>query len=247
MRSSLLALTVVWLVLAVAGCGSGDEPARPSALPQGSEPVRLDPADFVSQIDNPYWPMAPGSTWVYRETDGEGNEQRVEVTVTDRTKAHPRHRRHGGSRRRHRERPGEGGHLRLVRAGRVGQRLVPRRGHEGVRGREGRQHEGIVEGRQWTAPSRGSSCPRSPEVGLSYRQEYYAGEAEDAAEVLSLDERVDVPYGSFGGVLMTRDYTPLDPAAAERKYYAQGIGPVLVVGLSSGSGREELIRFESGS
>ena len=61
-----------------------DETAPP--LPQGSEPANLDPADFVAVIDNPYWPMAPGSKWVYRETDAEGTEQRVEVTVTDRTK-----------------------------------------------------------------------------------------------------------------------------------------------------------------
>jgi len=54
---------------------------------------------------------------------------------------------------------------------------------------------------------------------------------------------VEVPYGPFDGVLMTRDYTPLDPKAAERKYYAPGVGPVLVVGLAGS--REELIRFES--
>jgi hypothetical protein len=38
--------------------------------------------------------------------------------------------------------------------------------------------------------------PGSPEVGLGYRQEYYAGEAEDAGEILSLDERVKVPFGT---------------------------------------------------
>src|SRR5215208_5706473 len=55
-------------------------------LPQGSEPVKLDPADFTTRIDNPYWPMAPGDKWVYRETDQKGTEYRVEVTVTDHTK-----------------------------------------------------------------------------------------------------------------------------------------------------------------
>src|SRR5918998_1022699 len=60
--------------------------ASASPLPKGSEPVRLDPADFTTSIDNPYWPMAPGDRWVYRETD-EGTELRVEVTVTDETKS----------------------------------------------------------------------------------------------------------------------------------------------------------------
>jgi len=55
-------------------------------LPQGSDPVELTPADFVDTIDNPFWPMAVGNTWTYRETDAEGVEQRVEVTVTEDTK-----------------------------------------------------------------------------------------------------------------------------------------------------------------
>jgi hypothetical protein len=55
-------------------------------MPQGSEPVKLDPADFSVSIDNPYWPMSPGSKWVYRETDSKGTIQKVVVEVTDKTK-----------------------------------------------------------------------------------------------------------------------------------------------------------------
>ena len=59
-----------------AGCGSSDEPASTgaasSALPTGTEPVTLDPAEFTNRIDNPYWPMKPGSRWVYRETEAKG-------------------------------------------------------------------------------------------------------------------------------------------------------------------------------
>ena len=51
-------------------------------LPQGAETVQLDPADFTTRIDNPYWPMRPGSRWVYRETDPDGTRQKVVVTVT---------------------------------------------------------------------------------------------------------------------------------------------------------------------
>jgi hypothetical protein len=54
--------------------------------PQGGEPVHLDPAAFTTKIDNPYWPMAPGSRWVYRETDSEGAKGRIELTIPDRTK-----------------------------------------------------------------------------------------------------------------------------------------------------------------
>ena len=59
----------------------------------------------------------------------------------------------------------------------------------------------------------------NPRVGDSYRQEYYEGEAEDMAEVLSLDasglnDAVSVPYGSFGDVLMTKEWNPLEPASS---------------------------------
>ena len=99
-------------------------------------------------------------------------------------------------------------------------RLVPRREHQGVRG---------------------------PQVGRSYRQEYLEGEAEDAAEIVSLDEQAEVPFGHFQDVLLTKEITPIEPKVLELKLYAPGIGMVLAVGISGGSDREELVRFTPGS
>jgi hypothetical protein len=79
-------------------------------------------------------------------------------------------------------------------------------------------------------------------VGQTYRQEYYKGEAEDQAQVLSVDAKTKVPAGSFDNAVRTKDFTTLDPKAAENKYYAKGVGLVLTVALSSG-GREELQSF----
>lgn len=79
----------------LAGCGDGNGDATPAAgspdaadrgLPQGSEPVTLDPADFTTKIDNPYWPMKVGSRWEYRETDASGAREKVVVEVTAETK-----------------------------------------------------------------------------------------------------------------------------------------------------------------
>jgi hypothetical protein len=84
-------------------------------------------------------------------------------------------------------------------------------------------------------------------VGLTYRQEYYSGEAEDRGEILSLNEKATVPFGSFEQVLMTKDTTPLDPKVLEHKFYARGVGPVLAVSVSGGSDREELVRFVRGA
>ena len=72
-----IVLAVALLLALAAGCGSEDS----SSLPQGDETVKLDPDDFSTEIDNPYWPMLPGSRWVYRE-----GKARVEVTVTGMTK-----------------------------------------------------------------------------------------------------------------------------------------------------------------
>ena len=55
--------------------------------------------------------------------------------------------------------------------------------------------------------------PADPEPGLSYRQEYYKGEAEDKAAVITDGkERVQAPFGYFDrGVLMMRDLVPTEP------------------------------------
>ena len=81
---------------------------------------------------------------------------------------------------------------------------------------------------------------------MSYRQEHYAGQAEDRGRILSLDELIEVPVGSYDEVLMTKDWTPLEPDVLEHKFYAKGVGPILELGLSGGVARGELVRFSRG-
>jgi membrane-associated phospholipid phosphatase len=80
-RAAHVALLVPLLLLA-SGCGSDEDASGPPPLPQADEPVKLDATDFVARIDNPYWPMKPGTRWVFRGSDGE----RVEIVVTERRK-----------------------------------------------------------------------------------------------------------------------------------------------------------------
>ena len=87
----------------------------------------------------------------------------------------------------------------------------------------------------------GVIMPGEPVDGMRYRQEYYEGEAEDNGEILSVDEQVDVPFGHFDGVLLTKDTIALEPDVLEYKLYAPGVGPVLVLGISGGGGQEALI------
>ncbi len=79
-----------------------------------------------------------------------------------------------------------------------------------------------------------------PVVGKVYRQELFYGEAEDAAEVLALNETVTVPAGTYTKCLKTEDFTPIDPDNTEFKYYAPGIGNVLTINPGTGK-RVELI------
>lgn len=80
----------------------------------------------------------------------------------------------------------------------------------------------------------GIIMPADPEEGQRYYQEYYEGEAEDRAEVVSTDEDVAVPYGSFSGCVQTLDTTPLEPDVREHKYYCSGVGLVREVDLRTG-------------
>ena len=90
----------------------------------------------------------------------------------------------------------------------------------------------------------GIILPANPKPGLTYREEYYAGHAEDGAEILSLTAHADVPYDTFDHVLQTRNFTPLEPDLVEEKFYVSGVGPVLEITVTGGSDRTELLRYD---
>jgi hypothetical protein len=85
----------------------------------------------------------------------------------------------------------------------------------------------------------------NPQVGDAYRQEYYEDEAEDMAEVLSLNESVSIAYGSFENCLKTQEWTPLEPDIVENKYYAPGVGVVLELAVEGESERVELVEVKT--
>ena len=74
MRPRTALAVVVGTALLTAGGARATSGRRPTTcpLPRGSERVHIDPAGFTTRIDNPWWPMMPGSRWTYRETDPEG-------------------------------------------------------------------------------------------------------------------------------------------------------------------------------
>ena len=89
----------------------------------------------------------------------------------------------------------------------------------------------------------GVAMSAHPRAGQRYREEYYAGQAEDRARVLSTDEQVESPFGRFRHAVLIKDYSPLEPALVEYKLYARGVGDVLDVAVSGGRDRAELLRY----
>jgi len=218
----------------------------PIALPQGSEPVTLDPAQFAGvAIDNPFWPMAKGSIWIYRETDADGTELRVEVTVTNETKeilgitATVVH-----------DVLTEGGEVVEDTFDWYAQDATGNLWYLGEDTKEFEAGKVVSTEGSWEAGVDGAQpgilLPAAPEVGMAYRQEFYAGHAEDSAEILSLNEHADVAAGSYDGLLQTKEVTALEPDVVEQKFYARGVGEVQAVQVSGGTSREELISFTPG-
>jgi hypothetical protein len=172
----LLARALVVVLLAGSTVALGG--ARPSAPADDGRPARLGPGRFTTRIDNPYWPMAPGSRWVYRETDADGDARRVEVTVTGRTATV-----FGIEARVVRDVVFENGRLQEVTDDWYAQDADGNVWYLGEDTTEYEDGEPTTTAGSFEAgvdgAEAGIAMPAQPEVGLAYRQEHYAGEAED--------------------------------------------------------------------
>ena len=198
------------------------------------------PGRFSTTIDNPYLPLKPGTRMVYRTTDGDEHGREV-VRVT------------------HRTRVLDGVTVRVVRdRAYVGGSLVEdtrdfyaqdRRGNVWYFGENTRTlKDGTVTSTEgsWLAGVDGANAgvvmEAHPAVGDRYAQEDAPGVAEDRAKVLSLDAHATVPYGSFDGLLKTKDFSPLEPSVIEHKKYLRGVGSILEKEVMGGQERLVLVR-----
>jgi hypothetical protein len=240
-----VAAVMAVVALMTTGVAAGAAPSGGSDLPQGSEPVELDPADFTTEIDNPYWPMEVGTRWTYREVDDEGKVLEVVVIVTDETKDIA----NGVTARVVRDTVTQDGQLVEDTFDWYAQ---DKDGNIWYLGEDTAEYEnGQVSSTEgsWEASVDGAqpgiAIPADPKPGLKYRQEYYKGEAEDNGEVLSTKEMAEVPAGLYKKALLTKDTITIEPDVQEYKLYAPRVGPVLVLGVSGGPGsREELVKLD---
>jgi hypothetical protein len=242
-RTIIAAAATVLALVFWSGCG-GEKTTEATQEMSEYQPA-IDPDGFVSGvgIDNQYMPLYPGDTFVYEGNTGEGLEH-IEVEVTDEKK----------------EIMGVQCLVVLDTVtidGEVAEvthdwYAQDKEGNVWYFGEDsGEYEEGKLVGTQgsWEAGVDGAQpgivMQAQPVVGEEYRQEYYEGEAEDMAEVMSLDETETVAAGSYTGCLKTREWTPLEPGVVEFKYYAPGIGLILETAGESETQRIELVEYAS--
>ena len=204
----------------------------------------INPASFSPNVDNPLFPLTPGTTLVYTGTK-DGKTALNIFTTTSRTKAI------------------DGVTTRVVEdrlylnnvleertsdyyaqdsCGNVwyfGEDTATLDEHGKVVSTEGSFHAG-VDGAQ-----PGVFMQAKPEVGRQFRQEWYLGHAEDTFTPLNLSTSIKVPAGTFKGALLTKETTSLEPAVVDNKYFVKGIGEVKEVAVKGPLERLELVEVIS--
>jgi hypothetical protein len=186
---------------------------------------RIVPSRFSAHVTNPWFPLPVGTTYIYTGVD-EGVPAVDLVVVTHRTRLID-----GVRARIVADRLLEAGHVVERTSDYYAQDTcgnvwyfgedtaeLDRHGH--VTSREGTWHSGI-DGAQ-----PGVIMQAHPELGRRFRQEWYAGQAEDTFVVRDLSTAVTVPAGSFQHALRTEETTALEPGVVDNKWYVQGIGDV---------------------
>jgi hypothetical protein len=181
----------------------------------------IEPSNFTTKIDNPYFPLTPGTRTIYEATTQDGL-QRTTTEVTRDTK-----------------------NIMGVDTVVVHDTVtIDNEPFEDTLDWYAQDRDGNVwyfgeatkEFKDGSADTAGSfeggvNMPGHPHVGDQYRQEYAKGVAEDTGEVLDLTGSETTPLtGPVKNLLVTKDSDLLDPSApGESKYFARGIGLILTV------------------
>jgi len=243
--SGMRKAVIAFLVLSLAACGSKQAATTGPAATGGVVTGKIEAANFVTEVDNPWFPLPAGGKWVYRgEKDGIPSHE--VATVSGAKKAI------------------QGVECTIVHD------VLYQRGHIAERtddfyaqDKDGNvwyfgevtaelNAKGEVTSREgsWQSGRNGASAgvfmTASPKVGESYRQEYLKGHAEDHFQVVSLGETVNVPGASSAKALLTKEWTPLEPNVLDHKFYVRGIGTVLEQTVRGGSERNALVSFTRG-
>jgi hypothetical protein len=199
--------------------------------PTRYDPV-IDPANFTAKIDNPFFPLRPGTVFIYEGTNA-GAKERDEFAVTHTTvtilgvttvQVHDQVFTNG-----------------VLTEDTLDMFAQDKQGNVWY---FGENTEELVNGRPSTLSGTFTSgvngdkpgiiMEAHPHIGDFYRQEFALETAEDYAAVTSLTDTIVVPAGTFTNCLGTPETTPLEPALMEEKWYAPGVGQILTKDLTTG-------------
>jgi hypothetical protein len=213
------------------------------ALPAKAATFTFSKSNFHNplNIDNKYFPLEPGTTFIYKGTkDGEPSSDKFQVTNK----------------------------VKVIQG--ISTRVI----HDNafVKGKLSESTDdwfaqddkgnvwyfgefttdiatGSNEG-SWQAGVKGARAgiimEAQPKVGDTYNEELAKGVAEDKATVLSLNEKVCLPFGCFTHVLKTKNFTPLEPDVVENKFYAPDVGLRREVMVKGGTDEDHLVQITGG-
>jgi hypothetical protein len=208
-------------------------------------PAVQPPSKFSARVDNEWFPLLPGTRWVYIGVKDRQPTRDV-VTVTGRT-------------REIEGVPCIAVHDLLYVRGHLGERTTDwysqdSRGNvwyfgENTAELDAHGHVTSTEG-SWQAGVDGAKpgifMPAHPEVGQSFRQEFLKGHAEDHFEVIGLFATVTRPASGRNNALLTKEWAPLEPGVIDHKMYVRGIGNVLEQTHKGPNERNELVSVTRG-
>jgi len=235
LAAAAAAATPALVAALLAGAAGPDRAHAGSQMPP--------PHRFVRHVTNPWFPLRPGSVWVYRGVkDGVGQRDVVRVRARTRTIL---------------------GITATVVSdvashhGRVLERTEDwyaqdRDGNVWYLGENTAAFEGggVDRSGSWQAGRHGARAgivmTAQPRIGDTHRQEYWPGHAEDQYWLVDLGQHASVPFGSFSHAALTLEWSRLEPGVIDRKLYVRGIGVVSELAAQGPPERAELVRFHAG-
>jgi hypothetical protein len=242
-RAGLVGLAVL-AVAAATGCSRESRPPTldsPSKAPEG-QPTAVIPTQPVGplslDITNQFLTLKPGQVQKWVESE-DGENYRITITVTDQS---------------YTTKAGYTGRVvtDVLRAanGAVEEDTTDWFAQDGAGNvwylgekTRAKQDDGTFtsEG-SWEAGVDGAQAGiaflADPQVGDGYRQEFYAGHAEDTAQVLDVDGLATAPVGSYQHCVLVSETTPVEPKVEELKQYCPGVGQVSAYDVAGGFAME---------
>jgi len=206
----------------------------------------INPSNFVKGVDNPYFPLVPGTSFYYVNRvieNGDTSYEHIKVAVTSNIKwilgvpctvVHDVVKEDG-----------------IITEDTYDWYAQDKHGNVWYFGEntKARTDTGWTTEGSWEAGRHGACAGIAMwahpglHIGEIYYQEFLKGVAEDQAEVLNINSTVRIRYGTFTNCVETKEFTRLEPGVIEHKYYARNVGQLLTVMTKGGNEREVLIRI----